>query len=74
MWIRIREKNGRGGGWQIFGSQARIEVIDVLLSLKLAAILKTCVSVSAPLQRIEQATFNRKGEVRLTFSWASSFK
>jgi hypothetical protein len=28
---------------------SRIVVIDVLLSLKLAAILKTCVSVSAPL-------------------------
>jgi hypothetical protein len=32
---------------------ARIVVIDVLFSLKLAAILKTCVSVSAPLQPIE---------------------
>jgi hypothetical protein len=71
MCIRIRntEKNSlklvtnekwRGGG-QILCSQARIEVIDVLLSLKFAAILKTCVSVSAPLQRIEQATFNRIG-------------
>jgi hypothetical protein len=32
---------------------AHIVVMDVLLSLKLAAILKTCVSVSAPLQQIE---------------------
>jgi hypothetical protein len=35
------------------GFLARIVVIDVLLSLKLAAILKTCVSISAPLQPIE---------------------
>jgi hypothetical protein len=32
---------------------ARIVVIDVLLSLTLAAILKTCVCVSAPLQPTE---------------------
>jgi len=32
---------------------ARIVVIDVLLSLKLAAISKTCFSISAPLQPIE---------------------
>jgi hypothetical protein len=31
----------------------RIVVIDVLLSLNLAAIMKTCVSVSAPFQPIE---------------------
>jgi hypothetical protein len=46
---------------------ARIVVIYVLLSLNLAAILKTCVSISAPLQPIEQGAFNRIGEVRPTF-------
>jgi hypothetical protein len=40
-----------------------IVAIDVILPLKLAAILKACVSVSAPLQPIEQATFNRIGKV-----------
>jgi hypothetical protein len=44
-----------------------IVVIDVLFPLKLAAILKTCVSVSAPLQQIEKASFNRIGVVLLTF-------
>jgi hypothetical protein len=37
------------------------------LSLNLAVILKTFVSVSALFQPIEQAAFNRIGEVRLTF-------
>jgi hypothetical protein len=32
---------------------APIVVMDVLFSLKLAAILKVCISVSAPLQQIE---------------------
>jgi hypothetical protein len=32
---------------------APIVVIDVLFSLKLAAILKTCIFVSVPLQQIE---------------------
>jgi hypothetical protein len=46
---------------------ARIVVIDVLWSLKLAAILKTCVSVSTSLQPFEKATFNGIGVVLLTF-------
>jgi hypothetical protein len=39
--------------WQVLAFWAHIVVIDVLLSLNLAAILKICVSVSAPLQPIE---------------------
>jgi hypothetical protein len=46
---------------------APIVVIDVLFSLKLATILKTCISVSAPLQQIEYASFNQIGAVLLTF-------
>ncbi len=37
---------------------ACIVVINVLLSLNLATILKTCVSISAPLQGNEKVTFN----------------
>jgi hypothetical protein len=40
---------------------------DVLLSLKLAVILNTCVFVSAPLQPIEFAMFNQMGVDLLTF-------
>jgi hypothetical protein len=41
-------RNEGGGGAKIANARhlARIVVIDVLLSLNLAAILKTCVSVS----------------------------
>ncbi len=46
---------------------APIVVINVRFSLKLAAILKTCVSVSAPLQQIEMSSFNRIGPMLLTF-------
>jgi len=45
---------------------ARIVVIDVLWSLKLAAILKTCISVFASIQPFEKATFNGIGVVLLT--------
>jgi hypothetical protein len=68
-------RNVEGGGGE-YGkcSVLSIEVIDVLLSLKLAAILKTCISVTAPLPLIEQATSKRIGEVRLTFSLVPTFK
>ena len=46
---------------------APIVVINVRFSLKLAAILKTCVSVSTSLQPFEKATFNGIGVVLLTF-------
>jgi hypothetical protein len=41
-----------GGGKKIANTRywARIVVVNVLLSMNFAAILKTCVSVSAPLQ------------------------
>ena len=51
--------------WQMLGLAPN--VINVLFSLKLAAILKICISVSAPLQQIEKASFNRIGMVLLTF-------
>jgi hypothetical protein len=46
-------RNGGGGKMANARFLARIVVIDILWSLNLAAILKTCVSVSAPLQPIE---------------------
>jgi hypothetical protein len=44
---------------------ARIVVIDVLFSLKLAAILKTCVSVSAPLRLNRPRQSNMHGAANI---------
>jgi hypothetical protein len=50
----MKNKGGREDGKCLgFWVLAPIVVIVVLFSLKLAAILKTCISVAAPLQQIE---------------------
>ncbi len=64
-WIRL---------WKGTNEFIRVVVIDVLLYLNLAAILKFFVSVSVSLQLIEQAMYNQIGEVLLTVPPTSPFK